>query len=369
MTELTTVATRLSAATSYLDVFGACKGSATDQQGHIKKVYWQLARVVHPDRYSDAQDLAISTEAFQRLRGYRDEAAQAIDDGHYGEVANLATIQTRRGSHVISKLLTSGDIADIFSGMKDGTVPAYYKVARASADNDLLQNEAKALRHLRADGSDAAYHPYIPELIESFGFRDGDTRAVNALTVVDGLQPLSAVRRAYPQGIHPLDMAWMWRRLLVALGYAHRCGVIHGAITPEHVLIHPEQHGLVLIDWCYASIKDDSGAYPPIRAIPSAYRGWYPKEVLDRQAPAPATDIAMAARCMIYLLGGDGTTGKLPDRIPVPFRAFMRSCLAASIRARPDDAWQLMQEFDELLERLGSPYYPRRFRPFSVPTN
>ena len=44
----------------------------------------------------------------------------------------------------------------------------------------------------------------------------------------------------------------MWRRLLVGLGWAHRAGVVHGAVLPEHVLIHPAEHGLVLVDWCYS---------------------------------------------------------------------------------------------------------------------
>ena len=45
----------------------------------------------------------------------------------------------------------------------------------------------------------------------------------------------------------------MWRRLLTALGWAHRARLVHGAVFPEHVLIHPELHGLVLVDWCYAT--------------------------------------------------------------------------------------------------------------------
>ena len=35
-------------------------------------------------------------------------------------------------------------------------------------------------------------------------------------------------------------------------GEAHINGVIHGAVLPEHLLIHPEFHGLVLIDWTCA---------------------------------------------------------------------------------------------------------------------
>ncbi len=164
-------------------------------------------------------------------------------------------------------------------------------------------------------------------------------------------------------------MAWMWRRLLFVLGYVHRRGIVHGAVLPAHVMILPAQHGLVLVDWCYSSIaSDDSNGNPPIKAIVEAYRGWYPEEVLKKQVPGPATDIAMATRCVVQLMGGDPLTGNLPDRVPVPFRAFFKGCLAVRQAARPDDAWGLLHEFDELLEHLGPPYFPRRFRPFTMPT-
>jgi hypothetical protein len=133
-------------------------------------------------------------------------------------------------------------------------------------------------------------------------------------------------------------------------------------------MIMPEDHGLVIVDWCYSSIAESDGTFPAIKAIVGEYKDWYPGEVTAKQAPSPATDIAMAARCMVGLLGGDPLTGNLPSGVPMRLRAFFKGCLQVRQSARPNDAWELLQEFDELLQTLGSSYYPRRFRSFSMPS-
>ena len=51
-------------------------------------------------------------------------------------------------------------------------------------------------------------------------------------------------------------------------------------------------------------------------------------------------------------------------RLPAPIAAFARGCAPASPRHRPDDAWRLLGELDELLGRL---YGQRKFRPFAIP--
>jgi len=137
------------------------------------------------------------------------------------------------------------------------------------------------------------------------------------------------------------------RRLLVAVGLAHRAGLVHGAVVPDHVLIQPGEHGLVLVDWCYATEPGQ-----PVPALLDRHRDRYPREATT--AAGPQTDIAMVAQCMEYLMA---------RRIPDPLRAFADGCRRRYPHQRPDDAWDLLAEFDEVLGRL---YGPRTFRPFRL---
>lgn len=295
------------------------------------RVYHRLARLTHPDLVEPAERAA-ATEAFIRLTTL-------------WRSRHTVVLRTRRAEYRLGPVAHRGDLANLYE--VDG---ALLKLARDPVHNDLLSREAWALRTLAQQG-DPRYLPYVPRLVESFRHRETGTgveRRANVIgTTVGGLHSLVEVRQAYPDGLDPRDAAWMARRLLVAIGLAHRAGVVHGAVLPDHVLIHPREHGLVLVDWCYATRPGE-----PVPAFVDRYRDWYPPEVTT--AAGPGTDIAMAARCLIYLMAG---------RIPDPLRMFADGCRLPRPHQRPDDAWCLLAEFDEVLGRL---YGPRTFRPFQL---
>jgi serine/threonine protein kinase len=293
--------------------------------------YRRLARLTHPDT---SPSWARTQAAFCRL-------------------ASLWQ-QHRDGS---GTLVAEGDIANLYEDAR-----GLLKITRDPADNDLIDREFAALTQLRARG-DARFVPYIPRLTGSERQRDpatGTVRGASILDRLDGFVSLAAVRRAYPGGLDPRDAAWIWRRLLVALGFAHRAGVIHGAVLPPHVMIHPAEHGLVLVDWCY-SVCTRGDRIP---AIVARYRDWYPPEVLARQAPGPGTDIYLATRCMTDLVASPPGRGsaQTPERRRLGM--FAGGCALPQPSRRPQDAWRLLGELDDLLERL---YGPRRFRPFAMP--
>jgi hypothetical protein len=236
------------------------------------------------------------------------------------------------------------------------------KVARRARDNDLLVAERTALRRIARE-VEGRFHPFFPRLIDGFGYTgavDGDgrddphddreARAANVLSWIGGAYTLDEIRSARPTGVDPRDVAWIWRRLLAALGAAHRAGLVHGGVLPPHVCVLPAEHGLVLIGW---TCSVEAGL--PVPSISDAYERWYPKEVMAREEATPATDVAMAARCMEFLL---------PEDAPAALGRFFRGCQLPSPRQRPRDAWALLREFDEVLARLWG---PRRFHPFAVP--
>ena len=102
----------------------------------------------------------------------------------------------------------------------------------------------------------------------------------------------------------------------------------------------------------------------PLKALSPPYAADYPPEVTAKQPATPATDLYLAARCMVRLLGGDGDPQSLPAGVPKAIVALLRSCLLASPQRRANDAWQLYDDFREI---LGQIYGPPVFRPFQMP--
>lgn len=326
---------RITAARSPADLFGMADAEAA-------RIYRALARHVHPDRVPPER-AAEATAAFARLSTLWS--------------ARTGSLRTAAGTYRIGAYLGRDAIADYRAARStrdcDGsTMDVLLKVARQPANNDLLRREAETLAQLRSV-TPGRLHAYLPDLQDSFAHRDQSTgveREVNVFAHPPGWVSLGAILDACPDGLPGRAVAWIWRRLLVALGIAHRAGVVHGAVVPDHVLIEPEQHGLVLSHWCYATAGGE-----PVPAIVRRYRDWYAPEIAARGRPTPGSDIYLATRVMTALLG---------HRAPEPLRAFARGCLLPAPAARPDDAWQLLAELDEV---LGNLYGPRRFTPFALP--
>ncbi|NTW03361.1 MAG: hypothetical protein HGA19_19150 [Oscillochloris sp.] len=65
---------------------------------------------------------------------------------------------------------------------------------------------------------------------------------------------------------------------------------------------------------------------------------------------------------LIRLLGGNN--GQPPASTPKPIQALLRACLIPSPARRHTDAWQLLEDFREI---LGNLYGPPAFRPFRMP--
>jgi hypothetical protein len=125
---------------------------------------------------------------------------------------------------------------------------------------------------------------------------------------------------------------------------AHLKERIHGAVTPDHVLVYPEDHGMELLDWtCSCKIGKKVVAYNP------AYKQFYAPEILAKKNTSPATDIYMAAATAIYMLGGDHTKDSIPDSIPANVHTLLRKCIYKDANKRPQDAEVFYREFGDAL--------------------
>jgi hypothetical protein len=247
-------------------------------------------------------------------------------------------VTSRKKTYTLTGEVLVGSLADLFATTEGDLL----KVVRSSANSDLLENESSVLAELRT----TEQAPYFPEVLDAFLQPDG-RRALVAKRL-EGFVTLEEVARAHGNALDPRDAAWIWRRLLVALGAAHRAGHVHASVLPEHVMVHPSEHGLVLLDWTM-SVPVGTAA----RALVPGREPFYPAEVLAKEPLDPGTDLVMATRTMEWL------TGPLPREL----RIFAASTEVPR-KLRPRDAWSLLEDLDGVLADMWG---RRRYRPLHMP--
>lgn len=255
------------------------------------------------------------------------------------------------GKIVVRDRLAFGDICNVYRCTIGGSGRAgVFKIARTHHTNAHVANEPAVLRRLHAADTSGRFAPFIPAVFDTTHYADEGGGSARTATVLryhddisgpDALYTLEEVRDAYPAGVDARDMAWMWRRLLTILGFCHQQRYAHGALTPAHVLIEPQGHKLVLIGWCGAV---EFGCMP--RLQPGAWRDW---SAWDGGA-GTRTDLSGASRSMRYLLR---------EPIEPAIDRHLERAAESTV-----DAWQLLADFDRVIEALWG---PRRFRPFVMP--
>jgi serine/threonine protein kinase len=251
-------------------------------------------------------------------------------------------------------LLAGGDIADLWLASDSGGGAYLLKTSREREGQVLLESERRMLARLHRAAEGTTWSHYLPSLVESFLVRAPVPQRVNVFLYDPDFRTLEQVHAQHP-ALDGRHLAWIFKRLLTVLGFCHAQGIVHGAVLPGHVLIHPQNHGLRLIGWGASVIAGRS-----VKTVSPRHEPWYPPEVHRKQPATAATDLFLAARCMSYLAGGDPTAGRMPDAVPLPMQRFLGTCLLEGAAMRPNDAWKLIEEFDDLLRRL---YGPPQFHP------
>lgn len=350
-------ASLLKGASNYLDVFGDCQPPL---ERELKTRYRSLVKVVHPDRVDVSLQHEASLLVDQLTQVYNTALAMA-KSGQFGKITSNLTITTRLASHgSLREVFECADMTNVYQAtttLRNGDQRAtLVKLARLPRDNDLLKAERSALDTLQSAGAEHAM--YYPKLVDSFTVADGRKRLEgNVLEFMKGFLNLLELKQRFPTGLDPLHTAWIWRRVLWALGGAHEQGLVHGAVLPAHIIIHPKMHGVLLVDWCYSRSSEDND-YGPLKAMVAKYQSWYPPSVFAKKPVSPELDLVMAARSMVYLLGGDPVSMNMPGSVP----GLMQRYFIRIVAGHTSSAYELLGQFDGVLQQLGAPYYPRKYR-------
>jgi hypothetical protein len=344
--ELELINAKLDAACCPEDVFGI---------GDPTAIFRQLAKACHPDRHPSQKDLA--SDVFAHLSVLKTVADDRIKDGRWGKNIPLPhCIPMEVGSYKVKRKPIIGDVCDLyFVEGKELVV----KVARSSDDNDLLRAEDTALRTLNK-GIDGPVRKGVPELKENFQIEGTWKREANVLTSFPGF--VSALDVHQKMVIDARTAVWMFKRLLVLLGWVHHLNLVHGAILPPHVLFYPDndegspfalpgkdrlndprKHSLRLIDWCYCvNYKDRTR----LSSWVPAWKDQYAPELISKSFIGPASDIYMAASLIFYLCGP----------LPKSLQAILTRCLDPNHKKRYQNTGDVFEDWKKAAtSEFGSP--------------
>jgi serine/threonine protein kinase len=328
-------------------------------EAELKSLYRRFAAIAHVDKYQRLDEQRIAHLAFSKLNDLHRLALDKFLAGIYGtskvvpkKNSTPPSMRSKKGIYIVKSGLAGGDVSSVYLGEFEGHTPVVMKIAAHHTLNDFLALEACMLVELNAAAAGTvSYKQFIPTILDAFQITiDGSIRRVNVFPYAEGFRPLTEITAQYPTGVDVRHFVWIFNRLLTVLSFAHSQGLVHGAVLPTHVLIHPITHAILLVDWCFTTQK-----HRPLLAVSKGYSHWYPPEVTNRQPITPATDLYMAAMCMSYILGADFGLNFDQTRVHPKFRRLLESCLIKNQHRRAQNAWETYKEFGTLAEEIFGP--------------
>ena len=187
-------------------------------------------------------------------------------------------------------------------------------------DEQLLLEEARSMWDLRHFG--------IPAMRDLLRMPDGSLSLV--MSYVPGKDLAKVIEDDYPKGLEPEHVAWICERTLNILKYLHMHGVVHGDVKPQNIIIQPDSHTVVVVDYGLSMVRprasDGSKGYTPYFASP---------EAIDGSPLIPESDLYGLAMTMVFALGGNIDAVRVPDTIPEEMLKFMKNMLRRDPLQRP----------------------------------
>jgi len=297
----------------------------------IDAAHKALLQVYHPDKTGDdsiakslgeAHQVLVDEKARKKYDRERDKSGGKII-GDYRIIDMIAEGgfgKTYRGEHVLL-----------------GTPVCIKHASHVSPQDEMiLMEEAKAIWDLR--------HYAIPSVRDILKLDDG------SLALVMSYIPGSTLEEIVKKNGH-LDaetVCWITERILNALRYLHFHGVVHGDVKPQNIIVQPDKHMVVLVDYGLSLIRPaaDSSAkgYTPFYASPEQVAG---------MTLLPESDFYSLGMTMIAALGGDLGRKRVPEDLPDPVCDFIRKLVAHDILDRPrwdkEDLIETLQEIRKMV--------------------
>lgn len=281
----------------------------------IRAAYRALSIIYHPDKGGDGRKAARLNEAYATLSDPKKRAS-------YDDHAQTDLGKTVGNYHVL-EYIREGSFGKTYKGksviLKE---PVCIKhCSRISPqDDEVLIEETRAMWDLR--------HYAIPAVRDLLRLEDGSMALI--MSYIPGLTLESIIEKK--GRLEAEHVVWITERILNALMYIHYHGIIHGDIKPQNVIIQPESHTVVLVDFGLSMIKpsarSDNKGYTPYFASPEQIKG---------STLLPESDFYSLGMLMVYALGGLDSVRKkeVPVETPDLICDFIRRLMVRDVLSRP----------------------------------
>jgi len=211
------------------------------------------------------------------------------------------------------------------------------KLARHGQDGSRLRHEHAVLQRLWDSPARGADH-FVRRLAAPIALAPvrvgGAERVVSVMQWRSGFHTtLQDAIEAFPDGVHGRVLVWVLKRVLEELAFLHRAGVGHGAVEPDHILVHPRDHGAMLVGFGGAALAPH----------------------VDR-----ASDVVGLARSIEQAAGARGLLVDRFGSLPPALGRVVRDAAAG----HHDDAWALRAQVDAAARRA---YGPSQYSPLRMP--
>ncbi len=309
------------------DFYGILQVHPRASQQVIKAAYRALIAEIHPDMGKSGIRARKVNEAYEVLsdpvkRARYDQEREELEGSLIQNYRILAPIaeggfgKTYKGEHVLA-----------------GELVCIKHCSRVSREDEkILIGEAKAIWDLR--------HYSLPVMRDLIKLDDGSLALV--MSYIPGPTLEQIVKK-----VGRLDaehVAWIAERVINALKYLHFHGVVHGDVKPQNIIVQPESHTVVLVDFGLAMVKPSRGdinkGFTPLFA---------PPEEITGSPLVPESDFYSLGLTMIYALGGNTDCverRQVPRDVPEPLCAFIRRLIVHDVLGRPN--WQREDLFDSI---------------------
>ncbi|VVB78556.1 Chaperone protein DnaJ [uncultured archaeon] len=280
----------------------------------IDAAYITLMKQYHPDKGGDNRIAVSLNNAREILLDHKKR--KAYDESNENLEGKIV------GNYRIIEQIAEGGFGKTYLGEHihfGSMVCIKHENQISPQDEEILIDEAKAMWDLR--------HYGIPAIRDLLKLDDGSLALV--MSYIPGPTLEQAVKKV--GGLESEDVAWITERSLNVLRYLHYNGVVHGDVKPQNIIIQPESHNIVLVDYGLSAIKPTSSdgckGYTPYFASPEQENG---------ETILPESDFYSLGLTMIYALGGDAQQRKVPGDVPDEFCHFIKKLIARDILLRPN---------------------------------